>query len=255
MNVNEAKTLLLLYRPGTVDADDPQVAEALGLAKDHTELADWLKAQSASRAAIQDKFKQIAVPAGLKEQIISEHAASKRTVFKRRPLQLAMLAGLVVFGLLAAFWHPAGRPDNTLVIYKSDMVRLATGGYDMKLKTNSPAPIRAYLAQNQAPADFRLPRALANAELTGCADLVWEGKKVSLICFRTGKPLPSGTVNDNDMWLFVVDQTAVDHSPDNSIPKLAKVNRLATATWTEGGKLYFLGLDGSETEIRHYLDL
>ena len=33
MNRDEAKTILLLYRPGTADADDPEFAAALALAK------------------------------------------------------------------------------------------------------------------------------------------------------------------------------------------------------------------------------
>lgn len=253
MNVNEAKTILLLYRPGTADTNDPQVSEALALAKENPELGDWLKTQSAGRAAVQDKFKQIAIPAGLKEQIISEYAASKRAISRRRQLQLAALTVVVLLGLLGTFRHPAGTPENTLAIYKSDMVRVALGDYVMDLKTNSPASIRAYLAQSQAPSDYRLPHSLETAQLLGCAVRTWEGKRVSLICFRSGRPLPSGTTND--MWLFVVDQRAVNNSPDTSIPQLAKVNRLTTATWTEDGKMYFLGVDGPEAEIRQFLNL
>ena len=33
MNRDEAKNILLLYRPGTADAEDPQIAEALALAE------------------------------------------------------------------------------------------------------------------------------------------------------------------------------------------------------------------------------
>ena len=38
MNRDEAKIILLLYRPGTADAGDPEVAEALTLAKNDPEL-------------------------------------------------------------------------------------------------------------------------------------------------------------------------------------------------------------------------
>ena len=33
MNRDEAKTILLLYRPGTADAGDPEISAALALAK------------------------------------------------------------------------------------------------------------------------------------------------------------------------------------------------------------------------------
>jgi len=41
MNHNEAKDILLLYRPGTADVADPQIAEALALAQRDAELARW----------------------------------------------------------------------------------------------------------------------------------------------------------------------------------------------------------------------
>ncbi len=38
MNRDEAKTILLRYRPGTADADDPEIATALALARQDPEL-------------------------------------------------------------------------------------------------------------------------------------------------------------------------------------------------------------------------
>ena len=83
MNRDEAKTILLLYRPGTADADDPQIAEALALAKQDPELARWLEEHCARQEALRAKFRQITVPAGLKEQIISEQAARSKPAFRR----------------------------------------------------------------------------------------------------------------------------------------------------------------------------
>jgi hypothetical protein len=34
---------------------------------------------------------------------------------------------------------------------------------------------------------------------------------------------------------------------------LAKVNRLITATWVQGDRLYFLGTEGDTTAIKQYL--
>ena len=80
MNRDEAKTILLLYRPGTADAADPQTAEALALAKGDPELASWFETHCARQFVIGEKFRQIAVPAGLKEQIISEQAAQEKNI-------------------------------------------------------------------------------------------------------------------------------------------------------------------------------
>ena len=79
----------------------------------------------------------------------------------------------------------------------------------------------------------------------------WRGAKVSLICFRTGKPLEPGAASD--LWLFVVDRASVKNAPAGATPRFAKVNRLITATWTQGNKVYFLGTEGDEKTIRQYL--
>ena len=66
MNRDEAKNFLLLYRPGTADADDPQIAGALALAKRDPELARWLEEHCARQEALRAKFREITVPEGLK---------------------------------------------------------------------------------------------------------------------------------------------------------------------------------------------
>jgi hypothetical protein len=252
VNVNEAKTILLLYRPGTPDAEDPQIATARGLAKMDPELARWLEAHCARQFVIGEKFRQITVPAGLKEQIISEQAASEKARLWRPKYMLAMAAALVLlFGMLAFFWLPKRGSDDTLAIYQNQMVGIALRGYGMELTTNDPAQIRSHLAQNQAPADFVLPAALQKVAVAGCAVESWQNAKVSMICFRTGKPLPPG--EQSDLWLFVVDRTTLAVSTVGDIPQFSKVNRLITATWTKGDKIYLLGTDGDEQTIRQYL--
>lgn len=251
MNATEAKTILLLYRPGTADAEDPQFAEALALANSDSELARWLEAHLAQQQALRAKFKQIAPPAGLKEQIISEHAAARRARAAWRLLGGGVTALLLLLGMLAVLWHRPSPVENTLAIYQSQMARIALGPYGMDLMTNAVVPLRAYLARQHAPADLNLPPPLQQVALTGCAVRQWQGATVSLVCFRTGRPLPPGKTSD--LWLFVVDGAAITNAPATGSRQIARVNRLMTATWTDGGQLYFLGIDGQEAEIRQYL--
>jgi hypothetical protein len=95
VNVNEAKNILLLYRPGTADAEDPQIAAALALAKRDPELARWLEEHCARQEALRAKFRQITVPAGLKEQIISEQAAQEGNNPPRKIVAVALAATAV----------------------------------------------------------------------------------------------------------------------------------------------------------------
>jgi len=71
-----------------------------------------------------------------------------------------------------------------------------------------------------------------------------------MICFRTRQAASDVA---SDVWLFVVDRAAVKRLPETSVPQIAKVNRLITATWVEGDKLYFLGTLGDEQTIKQYL--
>lgn len=251
MNRDEARQFLLLYRPGSADATDPQVAEALALAKNDAELARWLDAYGVQQQILRAKFRQAAPPAGLKEQIISEHAARRKIISSRRRFALAAAAALLM--VCAGLWlrqNPSSA-DNVLASYQARMVRDALTGYAMDLETNSLAPLRAYLAQRQSPADFVLPAGLQNALLTGCAVEKWQGANVTLICFRTGQPLRPG--ESSDLWLFVVNRGSVKAAPQSTTPELTKVNRLMTATWVDGDKLYLLGVAGNEQTIRAYL--
>jgi hypothetical protein len=252
MNRDDAKNILLLYRPGTADAADPQVTEALSLVKQDAELAGWFSDLSTRQEVLRAKFRQIQAPAGLKEQIISEQAAREKiVVWWRQPALTAVAAIVVILLALSAIWLQLPPPDNTLAIYQSRMVRAALGGYAMDLVTTDPAQIRAYLKQNHAPADYVLPASLEKVALTGCAIQGWQGMKVSMICFRTGKPLAPG--EQSDLWLFVIDRTLVKNAPPNGPPQVAQVNQLITATWTRGDKLYLLGTEGDEQTIRQLL--
>ena len=257
MNVNEAKTILLLYRPGTADAEDPQIAAALALAERDPELARWLAEHAARQEALRAKFRQITVPAGLKEQIISEQAARAVNISRQRRntvfAAVAAMAAVIIFLLvLSSSWLPH-RPgeDNTLAVYQHQMAGLALRGYGMDLTTNDPAPIRAYLAQKQAPADYVLPAPLQQAAIIGCAVEGWRNVKVSMICFRTGRPLGPG--EQSDLWLFVVDRASVKDAPAAGPPRFGTVNQLRTAVWAEGGKIYLLGMVGDESTLRKFL--
>ena len=257
MNRDDAKTILLLYRPGTADAADPQVIEALALAKQDADLARWFEEHCARQETLRTKFRQIPVPAGLKEQIISEQAALTRMATRRRDIAVATLAvAAIVVSLLvlARSWFPHEgnmKNGNTLANYRSQMIYIATWGYGMSFTTNDLTQIRAYLAKNLAPADYTLPASLEKTAATGCAIENWGTAKVTMICFRTGKPLPPN--EPGDLWLFVVDRAAVKGAPTSTSPRFTQINRIITATWAQGDKLYLLGTEGDKQTIRKYL--
>jgi hypothetical protein len=251
VNRDEAKNILLLFRHGTADAADPQIAEALALAENDRELKDWLVTRCAQEFVVREKFRRIAAPAGLKEQILSEQAAREKIILWRPNFALAAMAALVLVVAFAPFWFLHRSHDDTLAIYENRMAGVALRGYAMDLATDNPEKVRAYLAQNNAPSDFVLPAALKQVALAGCAVEGWQNTKVSMICFRTAKSVAAA--GQSDLWLFVVDRASVKDAPADVAPQFFKVNRLITAAWTQGGKLYVLGIEGDEQAIKQYL--
>ena len=252
MNREEAKDILLLYRHHhAADAHDPQITEALALAKSDPELAQWLEMHCARQFVLREKFRQIPVPAGLKEQIISEHRASLRRSPPRRLAVVLAVAFAAVLLLGVVYFQNRPPADDTLAVFQNQMASLALRGYAMDLLTPDAEKIRAFLQQHFSPADFALPEKLQSARQSGCAVQGWRDQNVSMICFRTGKPLPPGTASD--LWLFVTEANSVSGAPQDSALHFAAVNRLATATWVRDGKIYFLGLEGEVAELKKFL--
>lgn len=171
MNRQQAKAILLLYRPESADANDPEFAEALALAREDAALGRWFEEHCSVQRTIRKRFRQIEVPRGLKEQILSEHKARSVVVWWREPAVLAAAAVVVVLLGIAALWWRPGSPQEEAEAFATYRTRMATAvlrNYAMSLETNSVTEIRAHLAQNQAPAEYVLPKKLEETPLAGC---------------------------------------------------------------------------------------
>lgn len=257
MNINEAKQILLIYRPGTRDADDPEIAAALQLVDTDPELSHWFEEHCARQNALRQKFQQISIPAGLKEQIISEQAAAAKAASLREKIvgAVAVAAIVISIAVLAIVYMPRSEKPlpavtNNLSTYLSQMAADASTSYYMNVESNA-GKIQSYFAQNQAPSDYVLPAGLQAVALSGCAVEGWQNSKVSMICFRTGKPLPSG--QQSDLWLFVIDSSAVPGTSSITSPRFQVAEGLTTAIWTQGGKLYVLGMKGDVQTLQKFL--
>ncbi len=249
MNSEQAREILVLYRPGTADADDSSFAEALRWCERDAGLKGWFDEHCAVYATLRARFKETPIPEGLKEQILAErriHAPA----FWRRPAVLAAAAAVVAMLVLAPFWFHYRSTGPAAFVDR--MISTALGNYGM-FPTNDPVQVRAYLAQYQAPADYVLPAPLEKTAVTGCAVEVWQGAHVSIICFNSGKPRAPKPATATDLWLFVADRTVVPGAPATNTPAIARRNRVTTARWSEGNKTYLLVADGDENFIRKYL--
>jgi hypothetical protein len=250
VNRARAQQILLLHRPGAGDERDPELAEALGMAERDEELRRWFMAQRNAQDAIRRGFRSIAPPAALKEQIISERPWHTRPVTLRHVMATAAVA-LVVLALGLWWSGEEPREDKSFASYRNRMVSTALRGYGMQLETSDLKSIRDFLNQRGAPADFVPPTGLAQATGTGCLTVAWQASRVSMICFKTGRPLPPG--QSSDLWFFVVDHAVVPDAPATDTPQLARVREVATASWTRAGKTYVLAVQGDEMLLRKFL--
>ena len=124
------------------------------------------------------------------------------------------------------------------------MVSGALREYGMDIKTNDMRVVRQELASRGAPADYVVPRGLGRLRLTGGGRLTWRSNPVGMVCFNRG---------DNQMlFLFVLKRSALKDPPP-ATPRLAKVNELLTASWTQGDETYVLAGPEEADFVQKYL--
>ena len=251
MNSRQAKEILFFYRPGTADRDDPEFAPALELASHDPELAAWFEQHCALHQALRSKFKQISVPEGLKEQILSERKALTARHAQRKSALLAAGAAALFLLIGIGAWYLQPPPDNSFGAFQSRMARKVLREYPtMDLATDDLGQIRQYLARNGPHGDYVLPKPLEKTAGTGCAIFPWHGRSVSMVCFNsTKKTTPKGP----DLFLFIVDRSALAQAPAANSPLFTQIKSLATASWTSGDKTYLLAGLGNEQFLKQYL--
>lgn len=233
MNRAQAKQILLLFRPGIIpDAQDPELREAMDLARQDAELGKWFQQHQAFQASVSAKLKQIEVPAHLKNALLASPKIVRPPAFWQRPLWIAAAAIFVILLGLANFLLRPSVPDR-FADYRQTMVSEAVRVYGMDLVTNSEAQLRGFLDRKGAPADYQLTQGLEKLPLKGGGLLRWRGNPVSMVCFERG--------TNQMLFLFVLKRSALkDPPPEISKAELAQVEGLTTTCWTRGSDTYLL---------------
>ncbi len=244
MDSQQAKEILGLYRPGLDDAGDPFFAEALAEAQRDPELGRWLERQHGVDAALRRKFKQVAVPVGLEQQILSERKVIRPVIWSQRPVLLAAAAAAIVLAVVAGYRLRQTEPQN-FGAFRKTMAQLVSGEYKMMLESKDLNVIQQFLAANHGPADYTLTKEMEKLTAEGCALINWHGQRVSLVCLERGA--------DNDLFLFIIDRAALPDPPPGQTPQFARVGTMITASWTAGDNAYVLASKGSEDDLRKFL--
>jgi hypothetical protein len=235
MNREQAKEILLLYRPGQDSAGDPELKEALVLAGQDPELGRWFEEHRCFQEAVRASFREITPPADFRETLLAARKVVPLPPARSRAAGwgvalVAAAALLMLLGVLGRFWPKPGLPDK-FGDYQAMMVSRAILQYGMEFKTNNMSQLRQLIASKGAPADYTLTPALEKLPLTGGGTLQWRSNPVAMVCFERGT---------NDMiFLFVMNTSAVKDPPP-ATPRITKVNSMITASWTNGNKTYVM---------------
>lgn len=244
MDNQQAKEILALYRAGLDDAGDPFFTEALAQAQHDPELDGWFEKQCAIDAAMREKFQQITAPVGLARQILTERKIVRPAVWWERPALWAAAAAAIVLAVFAGYL--LRQPETpTFQAYRKNMAKLVSGEYKMMLETNDLSAIRRFLGKNHGASDYVLTKELEKLPGEGCGLINWHGQRVSLVCLDRG--------HDNDLFLFIVDRSALPDPPLSQSAQVVRINNMITASWTVGDKTYVLASKGNEEDLRKFL--
>lgn len=241
MNSEQARTILLRHRPGTPSEADAEVQAALAQASRDPALAAWWADHRQFQEEVSDGLRSIKVPAGLREQILSEKKARLNPWRTPRRWAAGALAALFLGAGLLLWLLPTPDEEAQFATFRSRMVKAALRGYAMDLTSTDLDEIRAYLGTRQVTPDWTEPEGLEAMPLLGCAVLTWRSQPAAMICY--------GEAAGPDLWLFVMETSAFPDPPVDALTKVKKVNRLNTVSWSVDGRTYLLAGDRTETEL------
>jgi uncharacterized membrane protein YbaN (DUF454 family) len=243
MTREQAKAVLLGYRPGQPGEPDAEMRTALTLAHTDTELASWLAEHLRFQAAVQTRLRSLPVPAGLKDRLLSERKVVRHVNWRTSQTTWLAAAACVALLAVAAFWLRAPAP-NGFENFQSRMVSTALRQYRMDVETNDMATVRGLMASRGAPADYEVTPGLQKLTLTGGGVLTWRSRPVAMVCFNRG--------DDQMLYLFVTEQRAMPNPPGER-PEVGRVRDLVTVSWSRGGKIYVLAGPEEGDFSRKYL--
>jgi hypothetical protein len=250
MDKQQAKEILSLYRPGTTDAADPRMAEAMDFAQRDPELAAWFEQHCAVYLAIRGKLKAISVPADLKRRIVVEHMDHARIIPLPSTAKLLLAAAAIVL-ISAIMWVVFNTQNpNTFLRYRDHVARSLQHGYSPVMQAGDQTQIREYFRANEAPADYVLSRNLQKLPGEGGLLFPWNNHQVEMLCLNASE---NGAEKGRDIWIFMMKKSFLHDPPNPGKTYFATIGHLQTASWTDSDKVYVLAAAGTQQDLEKYL--
>jgi hypothetical protein len=235
MDNDEARFLLSACQPTGSDSSRPEIGEALAQARRDPELADWLKRERRSDAAISRKLCELEPTPDLRARLLAGGRATRRARNWRSwrvglglAAAISCVAGFGWWGRSLIFSRPAETVATASLeawqlhavgVFSNPLFRLDRTG-------ETYAPLAAHLVTHQARVAGELPFTDAIVSAVGCKVLKWQGATISLTCFRSD----TGEL----VHLFVGARGAFDDASLRHGPRRGQVGGFSTVTWLRG---------------------
>lgn len=237
------------YRPELYHDDDPVIAESLRLAKADPELALWLEEQVQFDREVAAALATHRPPASARQDLLDaeRHQATTSRTFRRRALAIAALL-IISLGMAGNYFlfpptvEFAAHEAPTVDTYREQMAYFASQRFvlDQGFKTNQESA--EWLAEESFPSFANIPSELVQYRGMGCKKLLWNDRKVGLICFKNKY--------NEVVHLFVLDRSTLTGDPtqEENFEEILVFHDRETMGWQDESKSYLLV--GSEPGVR-----
>lgn len=258
MDKEKAKFILSAYQPGAPASEQtPELREAVELAAQDAELADWLAKQSALDERVSAALGEITVPRSLRRNILEGMELSRRKrerwawleVFQERRVWASALALVVICGFIV-FQRvgppgPEGAPAPALVQeaprfepWQQGALAMLTGGFQLEMDRNEEPGLNRQIVRDWLTArDLAVPESVltrvGDQQLMGCVKVPpLPGVRVSAVCFRSAEGPMIHIITATEP----PDPAAVpEFGAPLLAPQLGSYKGYHTLSWREGG--------------------
>ena len=245
MTPEEAKFILEARRPDGSDDAEPQMAEALAVAKNHPEIRQWLAEQGEFDMLIAGKLSGVSAPARFRERIVAGRRVGRSRSWWSTRRVLPLAAAIALLLSIGAVWlrSPEG---NTVAAFGAHAEKFIHEKWDHKfdLPESDLGRIGEWVSKQDGPAPVDVPSRVAGSKMYGCKLYEWNGHKATLVCFSASD---GGTIH-----LVVTRREGVSNPPGAS-PVHFSHGEFNMAAWSRGDRVYVALTSSPRAELEKVL--
>lgn len=256
MDSSRTRFLLRALRPNGADDADPTFHDALQQTHADPELGAWFARERSVDRALAAKLREVRTPSDLKAHILQGVALSRAPQTRRRPMAVfvAALAAAASIALVIYTLAPRSRPS--LVAFQTIVAAAITDAAQSPppgFVSASPAEVRTWLQEQEAPVPRELPGRLLDLPTQGAAVTEWQGVRCSRIAFRVPEFAASGSNASDVVQLYAVPRRSCSSEGVGPDPRIETRTDVTVALWRDASSYYVLVAHAPATAVQALL--